>query len=410
MYVKADINSSILKEMKGKNIVYIPVPNEWRIKSSGKIICHMPIHLYADDTSGHKSKKWNKQISFYMNLYDLPPNMTNVEYNFHFLATSNVADVLEISEPIIKELNELLTQGCVGFDPYLQQEVLIKSMALTFLEDSPMSEEVTNTTQQGSSNNPFRICHLRVDLSGNQPGSGKKLYKEIRDVSQTGTQDAKFLKRNPIKYKIHFFHLNHLMDVKTTQLKYYMSISWGSGDCLTLIQKKIPPIQPQYMIKHYKSFIGKDFQVVIQAAPFVFFPHMDQSQKEIWLLLWVHKSKIHILLNLPESIRRFGPPSLFATENPSRDIAINFSNYQTISALLSGTFYFDKQSKVYVQASQKVQEMFLNTQRIQSNMGYNSQMLLEGEETPTLYDHKVRSEDQTKFPQRLQEMYPTFHI
>ncbi|KNZ48838.1 hypothetical protein VP01_537g1, partial [Puccinia sorghi] len=29
---------------------------------------------------------------------------------------------------------------------------------------------------------------------------------------------------------------------------------------------------------------------------------------------WANNSKIHMLLHLTESIRRFGPPSLFATE------------------------------------------------------------------------------------------------
>ncbi|KNZ50709.1 hypothetical protein VP01_4277g1, partial [Puccinia sorghi] len=36
----------------------------------------------------------------------------------------------------------------------------------------------------------------------------------------------------------------------------------------------IPPFQPKFIVNHYKSFIGKDFQTVIQAAPFIFFPIM----------------------------------------------------------------------------------------------------------------------------------------
>jgi hypothetical protein len=60
--------------------------------------------LYADDTSGNKSKQWNKHVSFYVTLGGLPPSHSNMEYNCHFLTTSNVAGPLELAEPIIQEL------------------------------------------------------------------------------------------------------------------------------------------------------------------------------------------------------------------------------------------------------------------------------------------------------------------
>ena len=82
----------------------IPLPNPWRVKANGKIIRHMPITLYADDTSGNISKQWNKHISFFCTLAGLPPQMTNQEYNCHFLATSNVASCLELAEPIVEEI------------------------------------------------------------------------------------------------------------------------------------------------------------------------------------------------------------------------------------------------------------------------------------------------------------------
>ena len=36
------------------------------------------------------------------------------------------------------------------------------------------------------------------------------------------------------------------------------------------------------MITHYKSLLGKDFRVVAQAAPFVFFLFMKDSQRKLW--------------------------------------------------------------------------------------------------------------------------------
>jgi hypothetical protein len=81
----------------------VPLPNPWRIKANGKIIRHMPTTMYSDDTSGNVSKQFNKHISFYFTLSGLPPNLTNQEYNCHFLSTFNRAGVLEIANQIVKE-------------------------------------------------------------------------------------------------------------------------------------------------------------------------------------------------------------------------------------------------------------------------------------------------------------------
>jgi hypothetical protein len=82
----------------------IPLPNPWRLKANGRIIRHMPISLYSDDTSGNQSKKWNKHISYFFTLSGLPPSHTNQAYNCHFLATSNSAGPMELACPIVDEL------------------------------------------------------------------------------------------------------------------------------------------------------------------------------------------------------------------------------------------------------------------------------------------------------------------
>jgi len=92
------------QEDKQTKYIAISLPNSWRKKASGRIIRHVPITLYSDDTSGNRSKQWNKHISYFFTLAGLPPKMTNQEYHCHFLGTSNVAGGLELAEPIIKEL------------------------------------------------------------------------------------------------------------------------------------------------------------------------------------------------------------------------------------------------------------------------------------------------------------------
>ncbi|KAH9452139.1 hypothetical protein Pst134EB_016097 [Puccinia striiformis f. sp. tritici] len=81
-------------------------PNKWRTIANGKIIRHVPIVLYADDTSGNRSKRWNKHVSYYFTLAGLPPVLSNMQYNCHFITTSNQAGALELAEPIVAELNK----------------------------------------------------------------------------------------------------------------------------------------------------------------------------------------------------------------------------------------------------------------------------------------------------------------
>jgi hypothetical protein len=114
----------------------------------------------------------------------------------------------------------------------------------------------------------------------------------------------------------------------------------------------VPPIRATTLVQYFSSLIGKDFRIILQAAPFVLFKFMKTSDIAIWtslchlggLIFQSHvenmstyisdlknhiniflshviedsaqcnKAKFHMLLHLPESILQFGPASLFATE------------------------------------------------------------------------------------------------
>lgn len=66
--------------------------------------------------------------------------------------------------------SDITTNGFPAFDCVLKQEVLVTTVVLCFLGDSPMHAEITNTPLPGASLNPCRICHLgvskRIDKSG----------------------------------------------------------------------------------------------------------------------------------------------------------------------------------------------------------------------------------------------------
>ncbi|KAF9076936.1 hypothetical protein BDP27DRAFT_1209356 [Rhodocollybia butyracea] len=148
------------------------------------------------------------------------------------------------------------------------------------------------------------------------------------------------------------------------------------------------------LVEHYGSLTGSDFRKICQVAPFVLKEFVNKECYETWVVLsklipliwqpeienldtylislkhgidqfllhtakwstrWFNKPKFHILVHLPEHIRRFGPAMLFATEvfesfnaiiraksvhsnrlAPSRDIAWAFAKHNRIRHMLSG--------------------------------------------------------------------------
>ncbi|EFP84986.2 uncharacterized protein PGTG_11155 [Puccinia graminis f. sp. tritici CRL 75-36-700-3] len=491
----------------------INLPNPWRAKAKGKIIRHVPITLYADDTSGNRSKQWNKHISYYYTLSGLPPKMTNQQYNCHFLATSNTAGALELADQIVDELNVLSTEGFQAYDAGLQQDVLVMTMVLCFLGDSPMHAEIANTPMPSVSLNPCRMCDLSApakdgksthqyvnDFLGKDShghtapftprqwddtiknthalweigmNRSKKLFDDrsieygIRDVINRQClmiiKDRKASPRKKAQIRrlhrdkspkifspmlrlkgfdgckdtpVEILHVVLLGVVKyllrdfmmTTIKPKHLPQLIASWDSFVVNSLHMGQIKGKYFVKHYKSLVGKHFRIVLQLAPFVLFQFMNDQQRELWTALcqmsalifqtsiphmdtyltdlrgkidrfmylliqmsaqWVNKPKFHMLYHLPESIRRFGPACLFATEKfesfngilrnasvhsnrhcPGRDLAVTFANYECMRALLSGGQLYNHIDQTVFHTTQAVTNMF-NDPMIQKSMGYN---------------------------------------
>jgi hypothetical protein len=514
------------------------LPNPWRVKAEGKVIRHLPITLYSDDTSGNKSKQWNKHISYYFTLVGLSPAHTNQEYNTHFLTTSNCATALEMAELVVDEMNEIATRGFTAYDSMLKSEVLVMSVVLCFLADSPMHAEATSTPYPGASNNPCRICKLGVmkredkhtlkfveeffglksvekrvwsqtkeqtrhlwELSKTGPVNEYTLKEKtygVRDAlnntvmqlykenSSESSHIGKIITANPSRIYNPFTRLHSFDGCQDTPVEILHVFLLGIVKCLfkDFMNKSkphhgeieaqlasfntdalnIPPIQAHYMIAHYGSFVGKDYRVVLQVAPFILFRFMNDDQRLLWFELcylgsllfqthienletylqelethielfllqvikmsaqWANKHKFHMLIHLPFSIRRFGPPSLFATEkfesynsilrtasihsnrlSPSRDLAISFSNYQNMRLLLAGATLFDHKKSEYFSVSPEVTNIFRDNTLIQKSMGYNHQAINQGPTGPTVLNHKVPEGARQVIPQELSCMLP----
>ncbi|KAI8447008.1 hypothetical protein BY996DRAFT_4647289 [Phakopsora pachyrhizi] len=506
---------NILYEITSEGKEIIQLPNPWRVKADGKMIRHIPLNFYSDDTSGNVSKQWNKHISIFMYLAGLPPKHSNQEFNTLFVATSNIATALELAAPVCDELNNLSLSGFTAFDYSLQEHVLVLPVVLLFMADLPMHAEVTSTMQPNVSLQPCRICNLKAEnkkekatgtyvdnFIGCKP-NGYNFQPDLR--CWTATKNSVYhtwelFQQGAPKNQIHLsitnlgvkdilnqtvmkviqedqdtrlvFNIKKLHEERTQQLfnpffelkgfdghkdtpvevlhvvllsilKYlYRDLIGGLSankkeELIARLQSfdtnnlNIQPIKAKYLIQHYSSLVGKDFKVLIQAAPFVFFPLIEESKRKIWTSIchlcsfifqthirdlkkytakinyftqdfllklisasaqWVNKPKFHMLIHLNQSIAKFGPASLFATEkfesyngvvhqasihsnhqSPSRDIANTFLNYSAIRYCLSGGYLQTESSRSNIPSSYQVKNLLHSTPSIQNLLGLESQ-------------------------------------
>ncbi|KAJ3534303.1 hypothetical protein NMY22_g6988 [Coprinellus aureogranulatus] len=156
----------------------------------------------------------------------------------------------------------------------------------------------------------------------------------------------------------------------------------------------LSPLAGRTLVQYAGSLVGRDFRAIAQVAPFVLKDLVSKECYETWKCLsklvpliwqpeiehlasyidilryeinqfllrtaswtsaWFNKPKFHILVHLPDHIKRFGPAILFATEAfesfnsviraksvhsnrqaPSRDIARAFAQGNRIRHLVSG--------------------------------------------------------------------------
>lgn len=200
---------------------------------------------------------------------------------------------------------------------------------------------------------------------------------------------------------------------------------WASFDTSGL---SCAPVRPVTMVQYARSLVGKEFRVVLQAAPYILFDYIFQDHRELWTLLshlccyifqpqisnkavyleelqnlvnrflahifkmttqWTNKPKLHMLTHLAHLIKRFGPAILFATEgfesfngvlraasihtnrqSSGRDIATSFLEDNLLCALLTGATFEDSKLNIRSCAGVKVLGVF-ESPAIQKALGWN---------------------------------------
>ncbi len=131
--------------------------NHLQMKAKGFPVVTIPLLLYTDDTSGNRSKKWNKFDAWCLLLAGLPRHHNSQLHNIHFLSCSNC---MEMTMPIAQDLRRL-EEGVVMYDSFERRDVLVIAPVIAVLADNPRHSEVLN--HMGSSGNCYcRICMAQI--------------------------------------------------------------------------------------------------------------------------------------------------------------------------------------------------------------------------------------------------------
>ena len=117
----------------------------------------IPVILYSDDTSGNRSKKWNKFDLWVLLLAGLPRIEIARMKNIHLMSASNLVSAKDMGEAIATELLKLEEEGTEVYDASLGQKVLIFAPVICLICDNGRSTELLNLA--GSSATKYcRLC------------------------------------------------------------------------------------------------------------------------------------------------------------------------------------------------------------------------------------------------------------
>ena len=119
-----------------------------------------PLVVFCDDTSGNKSKDWNKFESFCVLLAGLPLEQNTKLQNINFVCTSNKVPVMEIAYPLVDQL-KILEDGIIVYDAYFSSKVIVVAPIICILCDNPMGAMICS--HLGANTHLFyRICTVSM--------------------------------------------------------------------------------------------------------------------------------------------------------------------------------------------------------------------------------------------------------
>ncbi|KAI8996109.1 hypothetical protein BC832DRAFT_520421, partial [Gaertneriomyces semiglobifer] len=132
-----------------------------RTKAQGKRVVMIPLILFCDDVSGNVSKKWNAHYNWYMQLAGLPFEQTQLDYNVHFIATSNTLSPLQIGREVLQDIVDGIEKGIDAYDARRQEHVLAIGGVFLVECDNPMANELAATIDLRRGGRFCRFCNVQ---------------------------------------------------------------------------------------------------------------------------------------------------------------------------------------------------------------------------------------------------------
>ncbi len=118
-------------------------PNPIKERAMGRPVFVAPLLLYTDDTSGNRSKKWNKFDQWAFLLAGLPRHENMQLRTIHFITCSNQVSLLDMAKPIASDYVRL-EEGVSLYDSCLQKQVMVIAPIIALLADNPRHSELVN--------------------------------------------------------------------------------------------------------------------------------------------------------------------------------------------------------------------------------------------------------------------------
>lgn len=124
----------------------------------------IPLILFSDDTSGNRSKKWNRFDNWALLLAGLSKSDNAKLENIHLMTASNRVSAMDMCVPIAKDLLKLEGEGMVVYDSYMKQKVMVIAPVICCICDNARASDIVNHI--GSAANKYcRICQVICSAS-----------------------------------------------------------------------------------------------------------------------------------------------------------------------------------------------------------------------------------------------------
>ena len=425
-------------------------PNLMKVEAGGRQALCLPIFFFSDETSGNRTKKYNKFESFSFALAGLPFDTNNKASNLNFMGTSNRASVSDMAPAIAQELS-VLENGFFAYDAYWREEIFVFCPILFMCGDNPRQSDLAG--HLGSTAKKFcRRCDAEADNSEHlgQPRNKVQTLDIIQSLQNLASTPGISKAELATARRQHGIREScpSMLRLKTLDMTQHTPVEILHTFLLGIVKYLTKETFSKYMnqaqkdklnayletfdftsydrrllgnfVKHHGSFVGRDFKLLVQFAPILFYHiKVEQQLLDCWitasecsLLLYAKetspahcnhlqaslatmleailkvfpnykaKPKLHLLRHLVDDVKSYGPARLFATESfesfngniraaiflsnrqaPSLDLAQHYASQTSLATLAWGSTFSADAVTNYANANPDFCQVFLDEKR-----------------------------------------------